>query len=183
MRGCLINILNNSIVSRNWQIASDQIRFPKKMISPSGSKEMIEDLEGNTGISVAVRIRPLNKRELRGEDSNAIIYNSKSIRTKSTPSLSFGFDHVLEPDSSNSDVYEAIGMDIVKSTMIGINSTIFAYGQTSTGKTHTMFGSKEDPGVTRRAVADIFHTISKDRHREYLLRNFINRWQLFGNIQ
>ena len=135
-----------------------------------GSKEIIDDVEGNTGISVAVRIRPLNRRELRGDDGNAILFNSKSIRTKSAPSLSFGFDHVLDPESSNKDVYEAIGMDIVKSTMIGINSTIFAYGQTSTGKTHTMFGSKEDPGVTRLAVADIFHTISLDRNREYLMR-------------
>ena len=140
------------------------------MTSRRSSKEGSDFIDSATGISVAVRIRPLNQRELRSDERNAITFNDQSIRTKSSPSLSFGFDHVLDPNATNRDVYEAVGMDIVKSTMIGINSTIFAYGQTSTGKTHTMFGSPEDPGITRLAVADIFKSINNDNSRQYLMR-------------
>jgi centromeric protein E len=66
---------------------------------------------------------------------------------------------------------------VVQNALLGINGTIFAYGQTSTGKTHTMFGSKEEPGVMPLATENIFKLISQvlvfnlqDIGREYLLR-------------
>jgi centromeric protein E len=42
-----------------------------------------------------------------------------------------------------------------------MNGTIFAYGQTSSGKTHTMIGTKEEPGVALLTLKDIFEEISK----------------------
>ena len=47
--------------------------------------------------------------------------------------------------SSQVDVYDTAAKPIIDSVLEGFNGTIFAYGQTSSGKTHTMLGTLEDP--------------------------------------
>lgn len=54
--------------------------------------------------------------------------------------------------------------------MEGFNSTIFAYGQTSSGKTHTMLGSETSPGIMQIAVEEIFSIIMNNSDRKYLIR-------------
>ncbi|ORY05417.1 kinesin-domain-containing protein [Basidiobolus meristosporus CBS 931.73] len=54
--------------------------------------------------------------------------------------------------------------------MNGVNGTIFAYGQTSSGKTFTMHGTKEEPGIIPMAIEDIFRYILETPDREFLLR-------------
>ncbi len=51
-----------------------------------------------------------------------------------------------------------------------MNGTIFAYGVTSSGKTHTMSGTGEDTGVIGRALADVFAAIASTHSRDFLLR-------------
>ena len=65
-------------------------------------------------------------------------------------------DRIIREDKNNEDVYNDLAKNVVHSAMEGINGTIFAYGQTSSGKTHTMMGNEDDPGVIPRAVTDIF---------------------------
>lgn len=48
------------------------------------------------------------------------------------------FDKVFRPDSTQEKVYNEAAKEIVKDVLTGYNGTIFAYGQTSSGKTHTM---------------------------------------------
>ena len=52
----------------------------------------------------------------------------------------------------------------------GINATIFAYGQTASGKTHTMRGTAADPGVIPRALRTLFQLTSERTEREFLCR-------------
>ena len=52
----------------------------------------------------------------------------------------------------------------------GFNGTVFAYGQTSSGKTHTMRGTSSEQGIIPLAVADIFRHINSMQDREFLLR-------------
>ena len=54
--------------------------------------------------------------------------------------------------------------------MEGYHGSVCAYGQTSTGKTHTMQGSEGDPGITPLAVQDCFDYIANNHEREYVLR-------------
>ncbi|KAJ2691309.1 hypothetical protein GGH99_002438, partial [Coemansia sp. RSA 1285] len=54
--------------------------------------------------------------------------------------------------------------------MNGFNGTIFAYGQTSSGKTHTMHGSNTELGIITRAVGEMFRIVESDPDREYLIR-------------
>lgn len=52
----------------------------------------------------------------------------------------------------------------------GFNGTVFAYGQTSSGKTHTMRGTEQEPGIIPLAVTEIFSQIEQLQDREFLLR-------------
>uniref|UniRef100_H2ZIV0 Kinesin motor domain-containing protein n=1 Tax=Ciona savignyi TaxID=51511 RepID=H2ZIV0_CIOSA len=61
------------------------------------------------------------------------------------------------------DVYEEVAEPIVQSAMQGFHGTIFAYGQTSSGKTYTMLGNTQSPGIIPLAVQDIFDMIQKVR--------------------
>ena len=62
---------------------------------------------------------------------------------------------------STARVYQSIASPLVQNTLDGYNSTIFAYGQTSSGKTHTMVGSDADPGVLKLSMKEIFGKIRK----------------------
>lgn len=76
----------------------------------------------------------------------------------------FTFDHVYDMDSTQKDVYDLTAKEMVNSVLEGYNSTIFAYGQTGTGKTYTMEGTKlsshdEKRGIIPRTIDDIFNYI------------------------
>lgn len=66
------------------------------------------------------------------------------------------YDLVLGEDSSQEAVYEGTTKSLVQDIIDGYNATVFAYGATGAGKTHTMVGSAEEPGVMVRALNDIF---------------------------
>lgn len=59
---------------------------------------------------------------------------------------------------------------IVEACMKGFNGTIFAYGQTSSGKTYTMMGDEANPGVMVLAAKEIFKQIARHNDRDFLLR-------------
>lgn len=79
-------------------------------------------------------------------------------------------DHIFGVDKTNSDIYNDIVKDFVVSSLNGLNSTIFAYGQTSSGKTYTMLGDKKDTGVMSQAIENIFDTVESSTDRKYLIR-------------
>ena len=73
--------------------------------------------------------------------------------------------------SDNKLVYEATTSKIVSNVLSGFNGTVFAYGQTSSGKTHTMHGCKEELGVIPLAVRDVFDAVRRQgSDREFLIR-------------
>lgn len=59
---------------------------------------------------------------------------------------------------------------ILDAVVNGYNGTIFAYGQTSSGKTYTMMGDSNSKGIIQFAITDIFELIENVRDRKYLLR-------------
>ncbi|XRB05354.1 kinesin-like protein [Pycnococcus provasolii] len=85
----------------------------------------------------------------------------------------FAFECVFPPSSSNDDVYRVRAKHVAESVVLGFNGTVFAYGQTSSGKTHTMTGNAQDPGIIPRAVRDVFdksHQLADESLREVLVR-------------
>jgi kinesin family protein 18/19 len=63
-------------------------------------------------------------------------------------------------------VYEATSKGLVSSVLMGYNATVFAYGATGTGKTHTMVGNSEQPGIMVRALNDIFQSVKDSANPE-----------------
>uniref|UniRef100_A0A8C3HXP7 Kinesin-like protein n=1 Tax=Chrysemys picta bellii TaxID=8478 RepID=A0A8C3HXP7_CHRPI len=84
------------------------------------------------------------------------------------------FDRVFPPNTTQEQVYHACAMQIVKDVLAGYNGTIFAYGQTSSGKTHTMEGKLHDPqlmGIIPRIARDIFnHIYAMDENLEFHIK-------------
>ncbi|XP_039638282.1 centromere-associated protein E isoform X3 [Perca fluviatilis] len=131
-----------------------------------------------SAVKVCVRVRPLIEREEKAATENAepvqlfwktdkksIYQNDNGNSTKS-----FGFDRVFTSDETTNQLYQEIAKPLVVSSVEGYNGTIFAYGQTSSGKTFTMMGSSRNPGVIPLAVEDVFQTITKFPNKEFLLR-------------
>jgi len=84
------------------------------------------------------------------------------------------FDKVFSPKATQDKVYNEAAKAIVKDVLGGYNGTIFAYGQTSSGKTHTMEGVLSDSqlmGIIPRIVNDIFNYIySMDENIEFHIK-------------
>uniref|UniRef100_A0A3P8RL58 Kinesin motor domain-containing protein n=1 Tax=Amphiprion percula TaxID=161767 RepID=A0A3P8RL58_AMPPE len=79
-------------------------------------------------------------------------------------------NRVFTSEETTNQLYQNIAKPLVVSTVAGYNGTIFAYGQTSSGKTFTMMGSDHIPGVIPLAVEDVFQTIKTYPKKEFLLR-------------
>ena len=89
----------------------------------------------------------------------------------------FTFDQVFDLDSNQIDVYTLTAKPAVQSVLEGYNSTIFAYGQTGTGKTYTMEGftfNQNDPnrGIIQRTIEDIFNYImtTSSENTKFIIR-------------
>nr|XP_019594443.1 PREDICTED: centromere-associated protein E isoform X2 [Rhinolophus sinicus] len=122
-------------------------------------------------VAVCVRVRPLSSREeALGDDTQICWKTGNNAIYQVDGSKSFNFDRVFHSNETTKNVYEEIAVPIIDSAIQGYNGTIFAYGQTASGKTYTMMGSEDYLGVIPRAIHDIFQKIKKFPDREFLLR-------------
>ncbi|KAM7370179.1 hypothetical protein PAMP_011453 [Pampus punctatissimus] len=125
-----------------------------------------------TTIKVVCRFRPLNKSELaRGDKYIPKFQGDDCVQIAGKP---YYFDRVFQSNTTQVEFYNAVAQKIVRDVLEGYNGTIFAYGQTSSGKTHTMEGKLHDPemmGITPRIVEDIFNYIySMDENLEFHIK-------------
>ena len=76
-------------------------------------------------------------------------------------------------NTAQKDIYDNCAANIIENVLEGYNGTIFAYGQTGTGKTHTMTGGKDEDqkGIMPRSFDDIFKRIEGDSEEtQFLIR-------------
>jgi len=119
-----------------------------------------KELPAEDNIRVVCRFRPLNSSEDKA--GSKFIIKFPDEQCASVTGKVYVFDKVLKPNVTQEQVYSAAAKNIVKDVLNGYNGTIFAYGQTSSGKTHTMEGVIGDPdlqGIIPRIVNDIFNHI------------------------
>ncbi|ORX55311.1 kinesin-domain-containing protein [Piromyces finnis] len=119
-----------------------------------GEKELKE-----TNIQVVVRLRPRSTKEITENSSICITTNGikgKEIHLKTnsyeSTSKTYTFDRVFGPEASQFLVYNEIVSPILREVLKGYNCTIFAYGQTGTGKTYTMEGDLVNIGDTSMTI-------------------------------
>ncbi|XP_042361715.1 kinesin heavy chain isoform X2 [Plectropomus leopardus] len=130
------------------------------------------DANAECNIKVLCRFRPLNKSEIiRGDKFIPIFQGEDTVILGGKP---YVFDQVFPTNATQIQVYNTCAKQIVKDVLGGYNGTIFAYGQTSSGKTHTMEGNLHDPqgmGIIPRIAEDIFeHIFAMDENLEFHIK-------------
>ncbi|KAK1404781.1 Kinesin motor domain-containing protein [Heracleum sosnowskyi] len=116
--------------------ARTPVSFPsqEELESPVDSSR-----SGGDSISVTIRFQPLSDREYQiGDELAWYADGDKIVQNEYNLMTSYAFDKVFGPSIATQDVYEVAGRPVVKNAMKGINGTVFAYGVTSSGKTHTV---------------------------------------------
>ncbi|KAF9951949.1 kinesin motor protein cin8 [Mortierella alpina] len=132
-------------------------------------------------IQVVVRIRNRNEREVRENSPVAVQSQNKEILVPSTlgdraPSKTYSFDRVFMY-SDQECIYNEVVTPILDEVLTGYNCTIFAYGQTGTGKTFTMEGDlrdnfgecSRDAGIIPRTLYSLFAALDR-KETEYSVR-------------
>jgi len=148
----------------------------KKPSGPSG--------QGGQNIQVFVRVRPLNSTEKNSRSWSVLDTPGTGevvVKEKSNSSLTktFNFDRVFGTNSAQQDVYKSVVGPLIKRVLQGYNCTVFAYGQTGTGKTYTMEGLGEirgswenDPnaGIIPRSMSGLFDGLRMSDATEWGVR-------------
>ncbi|NXO43838.1 KI18A protein, partial [Locustella ochotensis] len=121
-------------------------------------------------VKVVVRVRPETEKEKHGSfsrvvrviDQHVLVFDPKEeevsffnrkrvthrdINKRQRKDLKFMFDAIFDDSSSQLEVFEHTTKNLIDGFLNGYNCTVLAYGATGAGKTHTMLGSPEDPGV------------------------------------
>ncbi|XP_024940818.1 kinesin-like protein KIF19 isoform X2 [Cephus cinctus] len=141
--------------------------------SGSGSSTNSNELDDRVSrpieekLMVAVRIRPLvpdesPNRALHAVSNKIVLLEDADtekgdiLRQKRGIPKQYLYDIVFGEDSTQEAVYEGTTKPLIQDVLHGYNATVFAYGATGAGKTHTMVGSPTEPGIMVRALNDIF---------------------------
>lgn len=142
-------------------------------------------------VKVVVRVRPENDNEKRESfrnvvqvvDNHMLIFDprqqdlscfgsqpqrvrNRDISKRANKDLKFVFDHVFGENSTQMDIFENTTKGVIEGVMNGFNCTVFAYGATGAGKTHTMLGSQNDPGVMYRTMKELFKRMDEAKEEK-----------------
>ena len=160
----------------------------RSSISSMSSTRGVQAKRDKAAVQVCVRIRPLEvaggEKHAREQHEDAVQYqnkygwryDSRSIAPQSgagadsSEGASFTFDNIFPPMTTTESIYKQVLSEIVQSTVEGYNGCIFAYGQTSSGKTFTMTGTRSSPGVIPQATAEVFSHVKSYPDREFFFR-------------
>ncbi|CAG0913640.1 unnamed protein product [Notodromas monacha] len=132
-------------------------------------------------VKVAVRVRPRNDRESGNETAKTVVkpfqncilfdpdvedekvffHNGRmrqvpSAARKRHQNITYSYDHVFSESDTNSEVFSQTMTEVIEKVLEGYNGSVFAYGATGAGKTHTMLGRGNDPGITFLTAAELF---------------------------
>ena len=134
-------------------------------------------MSANKGERVRVycRMRPGTDRERRdGLTCTRLDAKTVGVAARETAiAREVAFDGVYGPESDQQAVYQELGAPILQSVMQGYNGTVLAYGQTGTGKTHTLLNvgsERAEAGLVPRLVAELFVSIKSDVRHVYSVR-------------
>ncbi|PFX29238.1 kinesin-like protein KIF11 [Stylophora pistillata] len=142
-------------------------------------------------IQVVVRCRPRNGKEVK-ESSPSVVkcqplkreivvkHDVGNLSSATSTTKTFTFDRVFGPETKQIDVYRSVVVPILDEVLMGYNCTIFAYGQTGTGKTYTMEGERsqedcsweEDPsaGIIPRTMHQLLEKLNSQTDCEFSVR-------------
>lgn len=154
--------LQKALAEATGELTTAQEAFVKESRARKTIHNKLMELQGN--IRVNVRVRPVLDVEHRsGQDSLVTEFPSEDeivVAKEEGARTQFEFDRVFTPSSTQVEVFDSV-QSLITSVLDGYDVTIFAYGQTGAGKSHTMEGTNEDPGVNTRALMSLFATAAQ----------------------
>jgi hypothetical protein len=159
-------------------VNSFKMETPRKKVSMSKDNGDASSSKKNSGsIQVVLRLRPMNEQEKKFGTLPVVTAstNNKTVtvikdKNARKARLTYSFDNVYTAFSTQEEVFQQTLLPVFDDVLEGYESTVFAYGQTGTGKTHTMEGDLSDPdmhGVIPRSAMTIFERLQSDKYSEY----------------
>nr|CAI5855001.1 unnamed protein product [Callosobruchus analis] len=164
---------------RRLALTKSRLTALTEVIAKPSSDAIISSAHAN--IRVVVRVRPLNSRE-SGDNSRVVVeavdqqmlvfdpeekaqafffrgvqQKGRDFLKKSHKNMHFMFDKVFPPQSTTAEVFQETTLSLINSLMDGCNCSVFAYGATGAGKTYTMTGTQETPGITFLTMKELFN--------------------------
>ncbi|XP_051467835.1 kinesin-like protein KIF13A isoform X1 [Apus apus] len=152
----------------------------------------------DTKVKVAVRVRPMNRRELDLNtkcivemEGNQTVLHPPPANTKQgerKPPKVFAFDHCFwSMDESNTTkyagqevVFKCLGEGILEKAFQGYNACIFAYGQTGSGKSFSMMGNAEQLGLIPRLCCALFQRISVEENESHTFKVEVSYMEIYN---
>ncbi|KAK5986984.1 Kinesin motor domain-containing protein [Trichostrongylus colubriformis] len=127
-------------------------------------------------LTVVVRVRPLSDVEKEKRHFQCVFqldkqrlllvdpekYENNILRQNRQHERQFTFDAAFGPNSSQMDIHEASTSPLVDTVVSGYNATVFAYGATGSGKTFTMIGTKDRPGLMSLLTQSLYQKITDE---------------------
>jgi len=119
-------------------------------------------------VAVVVRVRhaegpkAVSVRRAEGQSQVVVHGSAEKVCT---------FDQVFDEESTQQEIFELVGKPLCEHALNGYNTTIFAYGQTGAGKTHTMHGPSstgEDRGLVPRVMEHLFALQAREERHSQL---------------
>ncbi|XP_036898091.1 kinesin-like protein KIF13B isoform X2 [Sturnira hondurensis] len=153
---------------------------------------------GDSKVKVAVRIRPMNRREIDlhtkcvvDVDANKVILNPVNTNLSKGDARQpkvFAYDHcfwsmdesVKEKYAGQDDVFKCLGENILQNAFDGYNACIFAYGQTGSGKSYTMMGTADQPGLIPRLCSGLFERTQKEENEEQSFKVEVSYMEIYN---
>ncbi|XP_026227777.1 kinesin-like protein KIF13A isoform X3 [Anabas testudineus] len=152
----------------------------------------------DTKVKVAVRVRPMNRREIElntkcvvdMEDNQTVLHpppsNAKGENRKQ-PKV-FAFDHCFwsmdeskVPKYAGQEVvFKCLGEGILENAFQGYNACIFAYGQTGSGKSFSMMGNGEQPGLIPRLCCSLFERVHREANESHAFKVEVSYMEIYN---
>lgn len=149
------------------------VKTPRRDKTPSssnsGSRERLRD-----PVQVFCRLRPLKD----DEESTCVKVVSPSTLTLCTPSgsrvirkdLSYQFKHIFTPQADQKEIFDHVAYPLIEDLLHAKNGLLFTYGVTGSGKTYTLAGTLQNPGVMPRCIYTIFNSIDQFQAPKYVIK-------------
>ncbi|KAA8542315.1 hypothetical protein F0562_023549 [Nyssa sinensis] len=161
--------MKSSVVPQSEPRGFGGTKIAQEMETISGKQNT-----GGSRILVFVRLRPMTKKEKEGGSRSCVrILNRRDVyltelatehdylRLKRVRGRHFTFDASFPDSTTQKEVYSTTTAELVEAVLRGRNGSVFCYGATGAGKTYTMLGTVENPGVMVLAIKDLFNKIKQ----------------------
>uniref|UniRef100_A0A668A8M0 Kinesin family member 13A n=1 Tax=Myripristis murdjan TaxID=586833 RepID=A0A668A8M0_9TELE len=142
----------------------------------------------DTKVKVAVRVRPMNRREIELNTKCVVDMEDNQTVLHPPPSNVFAFDHCFwSIDESNVPkyagqevVFKCLGEGILENAFQGYNACIFAYGQTGSGKSFSMMGNGEQPGLIPRLCCSLFERVHREENEAHTFKVEVSYMEIYN---